>query len=260
MNSIMSLFTTKEIIIMGSIVLGLLLMALIISILDVILKRKEKNILDESENVELKNEELPINELEEKNIEEEEIVKIEEEVSSTSVIEEKQVEVSEPLIMEFEDETEKSEEEVISSQEQAKIELQKIAEELESPKSLEDTLTSLEMMEEENAIISYQELLETTKEMNIVLADSGDEPISINEIYSKYDDDLNNIEQVTVNDEVYNKEFVSSPCVSPIGEYEKENLAEIQLENTANLEKLDKEIRKTNQFLNILNELKKNLE
>ena len=38
------------------------------------------------------------------------------------------------------------------------------------------------------------------------------------------------------------------------------DIADIQLENTANLEKLDKEIRKTNQFLNILNELKKNLE
>ena len=41
---------------------------------------------------------------------------------------------------------------------------------------------------------------------------------------------------------------------------ETENLNEIQLENTANLEKLDKEIRKTNKVLNMLNELKKNLD
>ena len=60
--------------------------------------------------------------------------------------------------------------------------------------------------------------------------------------------------------EAYQGDFEATPYVSPINGLEFESLAEIQLENTANLEKLEKEIRKTNEFLNILNELKKNLE
>ena len=60
--------------------------------------------------------------------------------------------------------------------------------------------------------------------------------------------------------EAYQGVFSSTPYLSPINGIETESLSEIQLENTANLEKLEKEIRKTNEFLNILNELKKNLE
>ena len=68
----------------------------------------------------------------------------------------------------------------------------------------------------------------------------------------------------TIND-AYKGDFTSSPYLSPIigleGEKKTTNdLAEIQLENTANLEKLDKEMRKTNEFLSILNDLKKNLD
>lgn len=55
--------------------------------------------------------------------------------------------------------------------------------------------------------------------------------------------------------------FKISPVISPIygienkGEYES-----IELENTANYEKLDEEIKKTNEFLMTLKELQKNLE
>ena len=61
-------------------------------------------------------------------------------------------------------------------------------------------------------------------------------------------------------EQAYQGEFSSTPYLSPISGIESENLNEIQLENTPNLEKLEKEIRKTNEFLNILNELKKNLD
>ena len=62
--------------------------------------------------------------------------------------------------------------------------------------------------------------------------------------------------------EAYKGDFVSSPFISPVSGIDEESnsLAEIQLENTANLEKLEKEIRKTNEFLTILNDLKKNLD
>ena len=257
MNTFISLFTTKEIIIMGCVILSLFLGAFIMFIWDLVSKRKE--IEDD-----FKDFEEQINLTEEIATEDGKVVSENVELSVTSVVEGKQddkvEQVVEPLIIDFEEDTKEVVDNASTSQEQAKIELEKITKELTTPKNFEDTLSNIEMMEEQNAIISYQELLETTKEMNIVLADSGDEPISINEIFNKYDDNDQNVETIANINEVYNKEFTSSPCISPIGEYEKENLAEIQLENTANLEKLDKEIRKTNQFLSILNELKKNLE
>lgn len=52
--------------------------------------------------------------------------------------------------------------------------------------------------------------------------------------------------------------FKSSPIISPIYGIEKED--SIQLENTANYEKLDAEIKKTNEFLMTLKELQKNIE
>lgn len=56
--------------------------------------------------------------------------------------------------------------------------------------------------------------------------------------------------------------FKSSPVISPIYGIEKSNEFEtsLELENTANYEKLDEEIKKTNEFLMTLKELQKNLE
>ncbi len=154
----------------------------------------------------------------------------------------------------------------LDNKEKALVELAKIEDTLEHQVSLEDTLTNLETIEEENAIISYQELLENTNELTTVMEDDGDEPITLDEVFKLFNG--NNDDGIIINEslealpieEAYQGEFNSSPYLSPINGVEGENLADIQLENTANLEKLDKEIRKTNQFLNILNELKKNLE
>ena len=154
----------------------------------------------------------------------------------------------------------------LDNKEKALVELAKIEDTLEHQVSLEDTLTNLETIEEENAIISYQELLENTNELTTVMEDDGDEPITLDEVFKLFNG--NNDDGIVINEslealpieEAYQGEFNSSPYLSPINGVEGENLADIQLENTANLEKLDKEIRKTNQFLNILNELKKNLE
>ena len=55
--------------------------------------------------------------------------------------------------------------------------------------------------------------------------------------------------------------FKASPFISPIFGLEKaQSVNEMELENTANYEKLDEEIKKTNEFLMTLKELKKNLE
>ena len=56
--------------------------------------------------------------------------------------------------------------------------------------------------------------------------------------------------------------FKSSPVISPVYGIEKEEISanELELENTANYEKLDEEIKKTNEFLMTLRELQKKLD
>ena len=55
--------------------------------------------------------------------------------------------------------------------------------------------------------------------------------------------------------------FKSSPIISPVfGIERKEASSELELENTANFEKFDEEIRKTNEFLMTLQELQHKLE
>lgn len=259
----LNLFTEKELIIMLSVVCFLLLIVIILTISD-ILKRKKEIILEEEQEElsPIQKEEMiemttQVQEevLENNNIEIQEV----EEVVTDEEIE--ALDLEPPMIKKIE-----TVETNLDNKEKALVELAKIEDTLEHQVSLEDTLTNLETIEEENAIISYQELLENTNELTTVMEDDGDEPITLDEVFKLFNG--NNDDGIVINEslealpleEAYQGEFNSSPYLSPINGVEGENLADIQLENTANLEKLDKEIRKTNQFLNILNELKKNLE
>ena len=131
-----------------------------------------------------------------------------------------------------------------------------------------------EQLEEENAIISYDELKNSTtfgytdEEMN-KYADEKDAIISIEELeklYKEskaiYEDKKESVVIKRVEDlpEIKKKKkFQSSPFISPVYGIgiNEEN---IQLEQTANLEKLNEEIRKTHEFLKALKELKKNLQ
>ena len=259
----LNLFTEKELIFMLSVVCFLLLIVIILTISD-ILKRKKEIILEEEQEElsPIQKEEMiemttQVQEevLENNNIEIEEVNEVvtDEEIES--------LDLEPPMIKKIE-----TVETNLDNKEKALVELAKIEDTLEHQVSLEDTLTNLETIEEENAIISYQELLENTNELTTVMEDDGDEPITLDEVFKLFNG--NNDDGIIINEslealpieEAYQGEFNSSPYLSPINGVEGENLADIQLENTANLEKLDKEIRKTNQFLNILNELKKNLE
>jgi len=59
------------------------------------------------------------------------------------------------------------------------------------------------------------------------------------------------------------KKFHNSPIISPIYGIEKINNVEkndLELENTANYEKLDQEIKKTNEFLMTLKDLQEKLD
>ena len=259
----LNLFTEKELIIMLSVVCFLLLIVIILTISELLNRKKEIILEEEQEEFSpIQKEEMiemttQVQEevLENNNIEIQEVNEVvtDEEIES--------LDLEPPMIKKIE-----TVETNLDNKAKALVELAKIEDTLEHQVSLEDTLTNLETIEEENAIISYQELLENTNELTTVMEDDGDEPITLDEVFKLFNG--NNDDGIIINEslealpieEAYQGEFNSSPYLSPINGVEGENLADIQLENTANLEKLDKEIRKTNQFLNILNELKKNLE
>ena len=192
----------------------------------------------------------------------------------------------------------------------AKLELQKITEELKRQEQQEVeniTLTNYESEQEENAIISLDELIKKGKEMyesNEITqyADEGNEPISLTELAGLRNNDAyeepfvisdvvssENLEEeileeevisepitiaeqvsiaekeniriendVVVQTEVKNevRKFKSSPIISPIyGIESNESVNELELENTANYDKLDEEIKKTNEFIMSLKEL-----
>ena len=178
------------------------------------------------------------------------------------------------------------------------------------------SLTSYEEEQEENAIISLEELVRKSKDMYeqnelTQYADEGNEPISlqdleikmkeysfnepttvesiVEEIESLEDhvveepvmietqpvvieqqklvlDDFNTVkvepveevQKTVTNAYQTTKKFKSSPVISPI--YGIRSQSELELENTANYEKLDEEIKKTNEFVMTLKELQSHLD
>ena len=217
---------------------------------------------------------------------------------------EEKVEVVEPTII-TPVESPKNEEEVIKykdevyTESEAKAELERITEELkklgneEKEENIE--LTKFETEQEENAIISLDELIakgKTITEQNEVTQyqDDGNEPISIKELEERYrkekeqvevleveeskeekpklsiDDFLSAKEKVTPLKEAYSEKkstYHPSPIISPIYGIEEEPVKKnttLELENTANYDKFDEEIRKTNEFLSKLKELQQKLD
>lgn len=176
-------------------------------------------------------------------------------------------------------------------QETAKLELKKITEALKREQEQENieniALTNYETEQEENAIISLQELVTKAKDMyaqNEITQyqDEGNEPISLSDLEAKMNKKVENIVESFKIDKVVpekelqdtkefeeasgvkleeNTKFHSSPIISPIfGIENKEEQSEtIELENTANYEKLDEEVKKTNEFLMSLKELQSKL-
>ena len=173
----------------------------------------------------------------------------------------------------------------------AQLELKKIREELEKQESIEDTqnisLTNYEEEQEENAIISLEELVRKGKELyysneEIQYMDEGNEPISLEELEQKVGrkaeenfDEPFIIADVVPKEEVVSVEeedskqivetdhkFQTSPIISPIFGIERSNKMnnDLALENTANYEKLDAEIKRTNEFMMTMRELQKELE
>ncbi len=205
---------------------------------------------------------------------------------------------------------EKNEEE---KKEEAREELKELVQELkEEPEDKNIGLTDFEVEQEENAIISYDELKKVSDELyenneETQYKDEGNEPISIAQLQDMFKE-INEIPTVEVasdeeksdlveaieslekpvinNTEILEEQpkvrlddfaiktgdhkFKMSPVISPVyGAMEDANIEEfdtfaentkLKLEQTANLEKLDQELKKTNEFLSVLKELQKKLD
>lgn len=240
--------------------------------------------------------------------------------------------VAEPVAIEEEQE-ELCYTDIEPNKEEAQAELRRLTEELMKAEALAQqevevqetpvveevkniSLTSYEEEQEENAIISLEELVRKSKDMYeqnelTQYADEGNEPISlqdleikmkeysinepttvesiVEEIESLEDhvveepviietqpvvieqqklvlDDFNTVkvepveevQQTISNAYQTTKKFKSSPVISPI--YGIRPQSELELENTANYEKLDEEIKKTNDFVMTLKELQSRLD
>ena len=192
------------------------------------------------------------------------------------------------------------------NREEAKEELRKVTEELiknaEEENNNNISLTKFEEEQEENAIISMDELMKKSEvlyQQNEVTQyeDEGNEPISLEDLESRMKNIKNEINAIETEDKIEaiteNKEevvidqvkpkvvlkdlntvqvepkkaysedvvFKSSPIISPIfGIEDNKNDNNMELENTANYDKLDEEIKKTNSFLAVLKELQKKLD
>lgn len=311
MNELIEFLTSKEIIVVYIVVAVACLLCFIIYLFDKnYYKRKrrqntkELNKLVESVNKELEKDEVMTTSQESTPYKEEPILEpIVENVSKhgnnepilTPVIEP----VMEPILIKEEPKIENVESLEYTSIEpdpkEAQEELQRLTETLE--KAEEETrnidLTSFEEEQEQNAIISLDELLQKSKSMYennefAAFEDEGNEPISLKdleekiasrkeaELIEKEDNTIKEpIQEKMILDEfnnikieeppVYQKEskFKTSPVISPvfgIERIESNSNQELELENTANYEKLDEEIKKTNEFLMTLKELQKKLD
>ena len=176
--------------------------------------------------------------------------------------------------------------------ETARLELKKIEEELRKQESISDieniALTNYEEQQEESAIISLEELLKKSKEMyekNEITqyADEGNEPISLQDLEKQFGEKKENYDEPFIIEEVVpenaekveieeliiedtkpvvkeEKKFTISPVISPIYGLQKSTTSDLELENTADYDKLDEEIKKTNDFLTTLKDLQNKLD
>lgn len=215
------------------------------------------------------------------------ILEISTEVKKELNIKDEEIEILEPVeeleYTSIEPDVEDAREELNKITEELKIQEEKVENVVENC-----ALTDYELEQEETAIISLEELVKKSKEMYEAneltqYNDEGNEPISISELevisgreaepitapfeIDKVVEDekevvvLDEFETIKAKVEPEVKKFKSSPIISPIYGIEKQEVTnDLELENTANYEKLDAEIKKTNEFLMTLKELQSKLD
>ena len=186
------------------------------------------------------------------------------------------VEIKEEPVEEVKKEPEEPKSAIVTSQEPV---IENVEEKVPT---MEEEVEMFESSQEEHAIISVDELMKAseniTDEEIEEYEDDGNEPISIKELEALYKSVEEPVKveikveeenkttlpefdlKVKPASEAYEgKEFKNSSVISPVFGL-KTTEESIMLEQTANLDKLNEEIRKTNEFLSALKELRKNLE
>lgn len=135
------------------------------------------------------------------------------------------------------------------SQEDAKKELERVTMELENNVNdpFEDTITNFELEQEENAIISLDELARVSDNLydnnEMMQYDDGNEPITIDEVINKFN-----------NFSVESPEIEENIAFMP-NMYSFKSNNDLEFENTANYEKFSRSQNDNNDFLNSLKEM-----
>lgn len=307
MNELIEFLTSKEVLIVVSIAIGILVIGTIYFIIEkVVRSRKLEAVENDFVVEELVEEDVPVLEQIMTEQKQEAVVSMKKEESTpitNEVIEQKEEKkVIEEIYQEVKEEVRKQEElaytEIVPNKEEARKELEKVTEELikqEENQNIE--LTKFEAEQEENAIISMDELLQRSgvlyqKNEITQYLDEGNEPISLTDLEERMNQIKVDTKEVTPEvveavEEVVppvipieeletepvkvepakkayqeNNVFKRSPIISPIFGIEKQEVTptSMELENTANYPKFDEEMKKTNEFLTTLKELQKNLE
>ena len=160
------------------------------------------------------------------------------------------------------------------TEQEAKKTLEEVTKKLveEEPQVIDHT--HFEREQEEKSVISYEELKKINYNIDEVndnvLSDEDDLPITIEELYKKHIDEqetsLENLENpVFVEPEEEIKKFKNSEVISPVfGIYNKnlvkENKKNSNVKENVDMQDLELEIRKTEEFLKELKKLKDKLD
>ena len=283
----------------------IIILTAIVTIMDFVNKKSNKESLDSGENLDFseKSQDESLNNIvlniEETVTKNNETLQSETPVTPTGVTEIKYVDDDDELektkakieLQNLKEDLIKAEAEKVVNAESVPI---YIGDEEEDISEVQNRLDEFEQAQEENAIISLEQfnkisdkVYDENESSQIQYKDEGNEPISIQELEQLYntkelkvvtevDEKIPEVEPIKVEEifEIKNEKttipnnfvevatkFKNSPIISPVfGIDAQEKINAIELENTANLGKLDEEIRKTNEFLNTLRELRKNLE
>lgn len=200
-------------------------------------------------------------------------LKQEEQVNSSNLIEH----------TDFEDEQEKN---AIISLDELMDKAGELYEKNEETQYIDEGNEPISIQDLENQMKKQQEIIETIEliepktpeinnieTINISEAESNIKEEPTRPIYENHKPEkvtLDDFSSIKINDPapkktLYQETFKTSPVISPVYGITKNNdlyspKTELELENTANYEKLDEEIRKTNQFIATLKELQNKLD
>lgn len=164
-------------------------------------------------------------------------------------------------------------EETVKSKEEAKRELEKATKKLvEEPKFDLIGPTHFEIEQEEKSIISYDELKQINYSIDEVndalMKDQGNEPITIEELYQNHLKEQEIKTEETLENPIFvdtmedAKKFKNSDVISPVYGIKKEQerlFSKETFEDTMDLQDLELEIKKTEEFLKELKKLKNKL-